>query len=231
MPKRTASQLFSSQASAPITYVRSTKRFKSAAAPAYKASTVPATSKRRVELKRVADSSTITTVTSAGSVIPFPIPEAGDGSDERDGRMVEHRGYQAIWTYIPTNLLDYEKVRVLVVLWKGLPGIPLVSDLLDTSSWSNFFGQYNVKTAANVEILRDQIYDVNTQGGLSAASTTMCRNTQAHMIRGTKRFQQGFKTQFADLTEGSGSALYFVIIPLVGGGASSIVMSSTFVDV
>ena len=196
-----------------------------------KASTVPASSKRRVELKRVADSSTITTVTSAGSVIPFPIPEAGDGSDERDGRMVEHRGYQAIWTYIPTNLLDYEKVRVLVVLWKGLPGIPSyrISSIPLVGQTSS--GQYNVKTAANVEILRDQIYDVNTQGGLSAASTTMCRNTQAHMIRGTKRFQQGFKTQFADLTEGSGSALYFVIIPLVGGGASSIVMSSTFVDV
>lgn len=207
------------------------KRFKAGGTPAYKASTVAAATKKRVELKRVADSSTITTVTSAGSVIPFPVPEGGDGADQRDGRMVEHRAYQAVWTYIPSNLLDYEKVRVLVVLWKGLPGIPLVSDLLDTSSWANFFGQYNIKTAANVEILKDTIYDVNTQGGLSAASTTMCRNTQAHQVKGTKRFQQSFKTQFADLTEGSGGALYFVIIPLVGGGASSIVMSSTFVDV
>jgi len=207
------------------------KRFKAGGTPAYKASTVAAATKKRVELKRVTDSATVTTVTTAGSVIPFPIPEGGDGDNERDGRMIEHRAYEAIWTYIPSNLLDYEKVRVLVVLWKGLPAIPAIQDLLDVSSWSNYFGQYNIKTAQNVEILQDKIYDVNTQGGLSAATTTFCRNTQSAHIKGAKRFQQSFQTTFADLTQGSGSALYFVIIPLVGGGASSVVMASTFVDV
>lgn len=231
MPKRSASQLFYSQPDAPITMVRTTKRAKFTRTPAYKASTVAASTKKRVELKRVADSTTITTLTSSGTIVPFPVPEGGDDYQQRDGRMVQHRAYEAIWTYIPPNLIDYEKVRVLVVLWKGLPALPLVSDVLDTSSWANYFGQYKIQTSENVQILQDKIYDVNTQGGLSAATTTFCRNTQSAHIKGTKRFNQSFATSNADLTEAAGSALYFVIIPLVGGGASSVVMSSTFVDI
>jgi len=207
------------------------KRVRFTSTPAYKASTVAAGTKKRVELKRVADSTTVANLTTAGSVVPFPIPEAGDEEGQRDGRMVEHRAYEMVFHYVPSNLIDYEKLRVLVVLWKGLPTVPAIQDLLDTSSWANVFGQYNIKNAANIEVLSDKIYDCNTQGGLSAATTTFCRNAQLVHTKGTKRFQQSFRTTFADLTEGNGSALFAVFIPLVGGGSSSIVMASTFVDV
>jgi hypothetical protein len=209
----------------------SSKRVRFTATPAYKASTVAAATARRVELKRVAGDDITATLTTVGKVIAFPIPEAGDGEMERDGRMVEHRAWQTVFHYVPTNLVDYEKLRILVVLWKGLPHVPIMSELLDTSSWANIFGQYNIKNAANIEVLSDTVYDVNTQGGLSAATTTFCRNAVLAHKNGSKRFQQSFQTTFADLTQGNGSALFLLAIPLVGGGSFSAVMSSTFVDV
>lgn len=210
---------------------RPAKRFKSAGTPAYKASTVAASTKKRVELKRLTDQMHTGTIGTQGIVLPFPIVEAGDEDDQRDGRAIEWRAWEVMFSYIPTNLVDYEKIRALVVLWKGLPAVPsTVSDLLDTGTWSNVFGMYDIKVAENVQIISDKIYDCNTNSTING-TTTFCRNTALVHSKGTRKFLQTFRSSSPDLSLADGAHLYLILIPLVGGGLSSVVGATTFVDI
>lgn len=204
----------------------------SSGVPAYKASTVAAKTKKRVELKRLTEEMFSGNITDAGVVIPFPAIQAGDEDDMRDGRAVEVRAWEVMFSYIPTNLLDYEKIRAVVVLWKGLPAVPTtVSDLLDTGTWANIFGMYDIKVAQNVEIISDKIYDVNTNSVLNAATPTFARNPALVHSKGTKKFIQTYRGSLPVLTAADGSHLYLVLIPLVGGGLSSVVAATTFIDI
>lgn len=216
------------RASAPMP---SGKRIKLGGTPAYKASTVAASTKKRVELKRLTDQMYTGTISGNGIVLPFPVVEAGNEDDERDGRAIEWRGWEVMFSYIPTNLLDYEKIRALVVLWKGLPAVPSsVSDLLDTGTWANVFGMYDIKVAENVEIISDKIYDCNSNSTING-TTTFCRNTALVHAKGTKKFTQTFRSSAPDLNLADGAHLYLVLIPLVGGGLSSVVGATTFIDI
>jgi len=198
----------------------------------YKQSTIAAPAKRRVEIKRVVGTIFNNAPTNAGVVFPFPGIEAGDGEFQRDGRTVEIKGYQCLTTYTPLNTADTEHVRFIVFLWKSLPTLPTVADIIEAGPLGDdFIGTYSINTQGSYVILSDRIYNCNPMATANSTNTTFARATAAFQNKGSKSFTTNYWGSLDDIQQADGSQLFCLAIPRVGGGGLRTTGSLSFIDV
>jgi len=198
----------------------------------YKQSTVAAPAKKRVELKRVVGTIFNSAPTNAGTVFPFPGIEQGDGNFQRDGRVVEVRGYQVLTSYTPLNTADTEHCRFIIFLWKSLPSLPTVSDILDGGPLSDdFLGTYNIDTQGSYEIISDRIYSCNPMATANSANTVFARNTAAFQQKGAKKYMTSYWGTLDDIQSADGSQLFCLAVPRNGGGNLRATGALTFIEV
>lgn len=134
----------------------SSKRPRLTATNVISASTVRASTKKRIEVKRRPDAVIINQIDNIWRVDAFPLISAGDGSINRDGRAVKILGFEhRIINQTPGN----GATRFVYVLWNQglLPPIP--SSIFDiVSGVPHINSTYNVDQAANYTILGDYIH-------------------------------------------------------------------------
>jgi len=199
---------------------------------AYKKSTVAAPTKKRVEVKRVVGTIFNNSPTSSGTIFPFPGVEAGDGEFQRDGRSVEVRGYQLGCTYVPLAVSDVEKFRFIVFLWKSLPALPSVTDIIDGGPLTdNFLGTYNIQTQGSYEIVSDVIYDCTPQATANASTPTFARHAAAFQKKGSKKYVTNYWGSLDDIQQADGAQLFCIGIPMVGGGGMRCTGALSFIDI
>lgn len=121
-------------------------------------STVPASYRRRVELKQIAVNQVGFTPGVAGVVreICINIP-LGDDYNQREGRTVKlldcHWGVE--WLVAAASVGSAEfALRIVVVVWNQ-ESVPTVSDILASG---NILSEYNIQTAPKYRVLSDRTY-------------------------------------------------------------------------
>jgi len=120
------------------------------------ASTVKASAKRRVEVKRRPDAVIILQIDNTWRLDAFPLVSAGDGSINRDGRAIKVLGWEhRIINQTPGNGCT----RFVYVLWKEALVPPTAASIFDiVSGTPQILATYNVDQAANYSILADYLH-------------------------------------------------------------------------
>ena len=175
------------------------KRVKTVSAKAIqKASTVAAPKRKRIELKRgyAGVVTAITTLTQAPVINWLPLIQAGQESDERDGRAIQVKGWEVrgtVWGSTAGTFPGNGLIRVIVGKWKQAQnGAPNANDILyNLGAGFPIHHSYNIEQASNYEILQDRVYNCNPKT-LAPSGTAYDANTQYVHLYGKVDFQQNY---------------------------------------
>lgn len=212
------------------------KRAKTASAKSIqKASTVAAPKRKRIELKR-GYAGVVTaagTLTSAPIINWLPLIEAGQESDERDGRAIQVKGWEVrgiVWGSPAGAFPGSGIIRVIVGRWKqAANGAPNASDILhNLGSGIPIHWSYNIEQAANYDILQDRTYNCNPQT-LAPSGTAYDANTQYVHLYGKTDFTQ---TYAGNLQATIADTALFIMVMSEGNDCSAQLYSSvSFIDI
>lgn len=222
----------SSRRTGPASY----KRAKTVSAKAIqKASTVAAPRRRRIELKRgyAGVVTAIGTLTQAPVISWLPLIQAGEESDEREGRAIQVKGWEVrgnVWGSTTGTFPGNGIIRVIVGRWKqAANGTPNASDILhDLGSGIPLHWSYNIEQAANYDILQDRVYNCNPKTRVPAG-TAYDANTQYVHLYGKVDFTQ---TYAGNLQNTLADQALFIMVMSEGIDCTAELYSSvSFIDI
>lgn len=212
------------------------KRAKTASAKSIqKASTVAAPKRKRIELKRgyAGVVSAIGTLTQAPVVNWLPLIQAGQESDERDGRAIQIKGWEvrgAVWGSPGGAFPGSGLIRVIVGRWKQAQnGSPSANDILrDIGSGIPLHHSYNIEQAANYEILQDRVYNCNPKT-LAPSGTSYDANTQYVHLYGKVDFEQTYAGNLQNTL--ADQALFIMVMSEGVDCSAELYASVSFIDI
>lgn len=192
-------------------------------------STIPRPLRSRVELKRIiADLQTTGTIPAAGKIFVLPRVAAGDGSDQRNGRAIQVKGYEvrSTWQNDPTQ--DSAPIRVIIFKWTEARTLPVPSDIIDSLLNPPYQGTYNVRHASNYTILSDQI--LNNDANFNLTADTFGSKVATVNSRKNISFTQTYGDNTLSSVQDTG--LYMLAVPFFGNvGLFLSTAAVTFVDI
>ena len=212
------------------------KRAKTTSAKAIqKASTVAAPKRKRIELKRgyAGVVTAIGSLTQAPVINWLPLIQAGQESDERDGRAIQIKGWEVrgnVWGSTAGTFPGNGLIRVIVGKWKqAANGAPTANDILrDIGAGIALHRSYNIEQAANYEIYQDRVYNCNPQT-LAPSGTAYDANTQYVHLYGKVNFEQ---TYAGNLQNTLADQALFIMVMAEGIDCSAELYSSvSFIDI
>lgn len=200
-----------------------------------KASTVAAPKRKRIELKRgyAGVVTAIGTLTQTPVINWLPLIQAGQESDERDGRAIQIKGWEvrgAVWGSPTGAFPGSGLIRVIVGKWKqAANGTPNANDILhDLGSGIPLHWSYNIEQAANYEILQDRVYNCNPKT-LAPSGTSYDANTQYVHLYGKTNFEQ---TYAGNLQNTLADQALFIMVMSEGVDCTAELYSSvSFIDI
>lgn len=223
---------FASRRTGPASF----KRAKTTSAKAIqKASTVAAPKRKRIELKRgyAGVVAAIGTLTQSPVINWLPLIQAGQESDERDGRAIQVKGWEvrgAVWGSTAGTFPGNGLIRVIIGKWKQAQnGTPNANDILhNLGSGIPLHWSYNIEQAANYEILQDRVYNCNPKT-LAPSGTAYDANSQYVHLYGKVNFEQ---TYAGNLQNTLADQALFIMVMSEGIDCSAELYSSvSFIDI
>lgn len=199
-----------------------------------RSSTLPLSTKRRTETKRVVTMLTnqAGTIPQSGNILPLPEVVAGNDSNEREGRAIQIKAWQVRGRVFYPNTGYGGLYRIIVFLWKLPLTVPNVGDIVEDGFVSGgpqpFNGVYRIDTAAAYTILQDRIFDCNTYAAFSS-SNAVPHIASVNMF-GKIDVTQTYSTQFGGSVQDN--KLYVCLLPNGAQNGSAILSSSmTYIDI
>jgi len=190
------------------------------------ASTVKASTQKRIEVKRRPDAVIINQIDNTWRLDRFPLISAGDGSINRDGRAIKILGYEhRIVNQTPGN----GATRFVYVLWNQPLSPPVASSIFDIVSGApHFNATYNVDQAANYTILGDYIHRYENTSPAIDGNEAVVNTAIVH----TKKL--GFiQTYFgSDVTDICDKVIYVFSVNMTGTSLATLSQASvSFIDI
>lgn len=217
-----------------LTGPASFKRAKaSSASSILRGSTVPASAKKRVELKRVI-ANTISlngSMSPLGQLYAFPSLAGGSASNQREGRAVNIKAYELRGTVWYNGNYAGGAIRIITFLWKqGSQGtVPIVSDILDAVGGTIpvIDAPYSVNHAAAYRILQDRVYNCSTM--CESTGTGYVPHYQYVRQFGKLNITQTYYDQNDDSHQDNN--IYVLVVAGHANGSCQLSGSMTYIDI
>jgi len=173
---------------------------------------------------------------ATGTLIRVANIVAGDGPDDRDGRVIKILRHHVRLQWYKQNNVPQTMMRVILFRWGTGVAAPTTGSILNTTGVNALTANYNVEFKGIYKILHDKVYTINDFQENYNTTTGAAFTPAYHFMEGLIDFQVSDphqRTFYIDAATGSGSSSTWLMVTAYNSSAyineSSI--ATEFVDV
>lgn len=189
----------------------------------------------RVELKTVYETiGAFTPPSSAVNFISYGSVNAGDGYDQRNGKLIQHIDQAVYMRFDLGPAYDSCTFRVIHGVWNDASDPVVPSDILATASVGTpdqWIAPFNVQASRKYHIIADEFFTINNTGTRNAGGTTAntpCAGQlmvkRKYRYKRMQEYQGNSAAQVVDWTH------FYIVVSTNGAGTAELCHAVNFID-